>query len=330
MDMVTLGRSGLTVSRLALGCMSYGTPNWRPWVLDEAASRPFFRRAVEAGINFFDTANMYSAGASEEVTGRALREYARRDEIVIATKVFYAVGDGPNMSGLSRKHILQSCESSLKRLGVDAIDLYQIHRFDPTVPIDETLEALNDLVRAGKVRYIGASSGSAWRMAQALSASERRGWARFISMQNHYNLLYREEEREMVPLCLEYGIGIIPWSPMARGLLTRPAPAERTVTTDASARSRIDHYANIIYDEGIDWPIIDEVEAIGTARGVPMAQVALAWLLSRPGVTAPIVGATKLGHLDDAIAALTLKLSPEEVARLEAPYTPRTVRGHDD
>jgi len=330
MEMVTLGRSGLTVSRLALGCMSYGTSTWRPWVLDEAEARPFFRRAVEAGINFFDTANMYSLGVSEEVTGRALRDFARRDEVVIATKVFYAVGDGPNMSGLSRKHILQSCEASLKRLGIDAIDLYVIHRFDPVVPIEETLEALNDLVRAGKVRYIGASSGAAWRMARALSASEQRGWARFISMQNHYNLLYREEEREMVPLCLDCGIGMTPWSPMARGLLTRPAPADRSVLTDATARSRIDHYAKIVYEEGVDWPIVDVVEAIATERGVPMAQVALAWLLSRPGVTAPIIGATKLSQLDDAIGAVDLKLSAEEVARLEAPYTPRSVRGHDD
>jgi aryl-alcohol dehydrogenase-like predicted oxidoreductase len=330
MEMTRLGRSGLTVSRLALGCMSYGTPEWRPWVLDEASSKPFFRRAVEAGINFFDTADMYSLGASEEVTGRALREYARRDEVVIATKVFYKVGNGPNMSGLSRKHIQQSCEASLRRLGVDAIDLYQIHRFDPSVPIEETLDTLNDLVRAGKVRYIGASSGSAWRVMQALATSERRAWARFVSMQNHYNLLYREEEREMVPLCLEHGIGMIPWSPMARGLLTRPAPAARTVTTDASARSRIDSYANAIYDDGVDWAIVDEVQAIAKGHGVPMARVALAWLLGRPGVTAPIVGATKLEHLEDAIQALDLRLSAEETARLEAPYTPHTVRGHAD
>jgi aryl-alcohol dehydrogenase-like predicted oxidoreductase len=328
--MTRLGRSGLTVSRLALGCMTYGTPSWRSWVLDEASSKPFFRRAVEAGINFFDTADMYSLGASEEVTGRALREYARRDEVVIATKVFYKVGNGPNMSGLSRKHIQQSCEASLRRLGVDAIDLYQIHRFDPSVPIEETLDTLNDLVRAGKVRYIGASSGSAWRVMQALATSERRAWARFVSMQNHYNLLYREEEREMVPLCLEHGIGMTPWSPMARGLLTRPAPAARTVTTGASARSRIDSYANAIYDDGVDWAIVDEVRAIAKSRGVPMARVALAWLLGRPGVTAPIVGATKLEHLEDAIQALDLRLSAEETARLEAPYTPHTVRGHAD
>jgi aryl-alcohol dehydrogenase-like predicted oxidoreductase len=311
--------------------MTYGTPSWRPWVLDEAASRPFFRRAVEAGINFFDTADMYSNGVSEEVTGRALREFAaRRDEFVIATKVFYPIGDGPNMGGLSRKHVQQSCDASLKRLGVDTIDLYVIHRFDPAVPIDETLETLNDLVRVGKVRYIGASSGSAWRMAQALATSDRRGWARFISMQNHYNLLYREEEREMIPLCQHEGLGLTPWSPMARGLLTRPTPTGRTVTTNSSARSRIDSYANAIYDNAIDWAIVDEVQAIASERAVPMGRVALAWLLGQPGVAAPIVGATRLGHLDDAIEAVDLELSPEERARLEAPYTPHSVRGHDD
>ncbi len=280
MEYVQLGRTGLTVSRLCLGCMSYGTPTWRPWVLDEQAARPFFRRAVEAGINFFDTADMYSLGVSEEITGRALRELARRDEIVLATKVHFPMGTGPNMGGLSRKHVLQACEASLKRLGMEAIDLYQIHRFDPAVPIDETLEALNDLVRAGKVRYIGASSGSAWRMARALSLSERRGWARFVSMQNHYNLLYREEEREMIPLCLAG-----------------------------------------------DWDVVDAAQRVAAARGVTMAEVALAWLLGRPGVVAPIIGATKLDHLETALRGLALALTAEERASLEAPYQPHGVRG---
>jgi len=328
MVMTRLGRSGLTVSRLALGCMTYGTPSWRPWVLDEAASRPFFRRAVEAGINFFDTADMYSLGVSEEVTGRALREYARREEIVVATKVNFPMSDGPNMGGLSRKHVLQACEASLRRLGVEAIDLYQIHRFDPSVPIEETLEALNDLVRTGKVRHIGASSGPAWRMAQALSASERRGWARFVSMQNHYNLIYREEEREMVPLCRHEGIGMIPWSPLGRGLLARPAPAERTARTGSTARSRSDDYSEKLYDTPSDWDVVDAVEQVAKTRGVAMAEVALAWLLSRPGVVAPIIGASKMEHLETAIRAVSLKLTDEERAALEAPYRPHGVRGH--
>lgn len=328
MKYVQLGRSGLQVSRLALGCMSYGSPNWRPWVLDESAARPFFQRAVEAGITFFDTADMYSLGVSEEITGRALRDLARREEIVIATKVFNAMGPGPNMSGLSRKHILQGCEASLRRLGIEAIDLYQIHRFDAHVAIDETLEALNDLVRAGKVRYIGASSGSAWRMALALSTSERRGWARFISMQDHYNLVYREEEREMIPLCRHEGVGLMPWSPLARGLLTRPRPAEAVVRNAATARSSSDEYSPTLYGAEGDWQVVDAVERIAKARGVPMAQVGLAWLLSRPGVAAPIVGATKMAHLNDAIAALDLTLTAEDIAALEAPYQPHGVKGH--
>jgi aryl-alcohol dehydrogenase-like predicted oxidoreductase len=247
------------VSRLALGCMSYGNPKWRPWVLDEEAARPFFRRAVEAGINFFDTADMYSLGVSETVTGKLLREFASRDEVVIATKVNYAMGPGPNMSGLSRKHIVQACEASLTRLGEEAIDLYQIHRFDPMVPIDETLEALNDLVRAGKVRYIGASSGPAWRMARALSRSEARGWSHFVSMQNHYNLIYREEEREMIPLCREMGIGLIPWSPLARGLLTRSKPTDANVRAGGTARAASDDYSEKIYDTPADWNVVDAV-----------------------------------------------------------------------
>ena len=328
MDYARLGSSGLTVSRLALGCMSYGDPTWRPWVLDRDASQIFFRTAIDAGINFFDTADMYSRGISEEITGRALREMASRDEIVIATKVNFPMGTGPNMGGLSRKHILQGCEASLRRLRVDAIDLYQIHRFDPCVPIDETLEALNDLVRAGKVRYIGASSGAAWRMARALSVSERRGWARFVSMQNHYNLIYREEEREMIPLCRELGVGLVPWSPLGRGLLARPKPAAAAVRNDATARSASDDYSPKLYDSESDWDVVDAVERVATARGVTMAEVALAWLLGRSGVVAPIIGATRLEHLDAAIRALALKLSTEEVAALEAPYRPHAVRGH--
>jgi aryl-alcohol dehydrogenase-like predicted oxidoreductase len=327
MQYVQLGRSGLQVSRLALGCMSYGNPQWRPWVLDETAAQPFFRRAVEAGINFFDTADMYSLGLSEEVTGRALRTFARREEVVIATKVNFPVSPGPNMGGLSRKHLLQACEASLKRLGVDAIDLYQIHRFDSAVRIDETLEALNDLVRGGKVRYIGASSGSAWRMAKALSASERRGWARFISMQNHYNLIYREEEREMIPLCLDEGIGLVPWSPLARGLLTRPRPADSNVRGGATARSTSDDYSPKLYDSPGDWEVVDALEKVAKARGAAMAEVGLAWLLGRPGVVAPIIGATKLEHLKAAIRAVDLQLTAEERTALEAPYHPHSVRG---
>jgi aryl-alcohol dehydrogenase-like predicted oxidoreductase len=308
--------------------MSYGDPAWRPWVLDDTAARAFFRRAIEAGINFFDTADMYSLGVSESITGRLVRELMPRDEAVIATKVHFTMSPGPNMGGLSRKHILQGCDASLTRLGIDAIDLYQIHRFDPDVPIDETLEALNDLVRAGKVRYIGASSGSAWRLAQALSLSERRGWARFISMQNHYNLIYREEEREMIPLCLEAGVGLVPWSPLARGVLTRPRSADDRVRNDATARSASDDYSPRLYDSPSDWDVVDAVDRIARARGVAMAEVALAWLLSRPGVVAPIIGATKLEHLDTALRALTLTLTAEEIVALEAPYRPHGVRGH--
>ncbi len=328
MEYGRLGQSGLKVSKLALGCMSYGDPQWRPWVLDETAARPFFTRAVEAGINFFDTADMYSMGVSEAITGRLVRELMPRDEAVIATKVHFPMAPGPNMGGLSRKHIVQACEASLARLGVDSIDLYQIHRFDPDVPIDETLAALNDLVRAGKVRYIGASSGPAWRMARALSVSEARGWARFVSMQDHYNLLYREEEREMIPLCVDAGVGLVPWSPLARGTLTRPRPADGSVRNDRTPRSASDDYSPRLYDHASDWDVVDAVESVATARGVSMAEVALAWLLGRPGVSAPIVGATKIDHLEAAIRALSLRLTPDETAALESPYRPHAVRGH--
>jgi aryl-alcohol dehydrogenase-like predicted oxidoreductase len=308
--------------------MSYGDPRWREWVLDEQAAQPFFRRAVEAGINFFDTADTYSNGRSEEITGRALAALTRRDEIVIATKVYSPMGEGPNRAGLSRKHIVQSCEGSLRRLGIEAIDLYQIHRFDEHVPIDETLEALNDLVRAGKVRYIGGGSGSAWRMAQALSRSERHGWARFISMQNHYNLLYREEEREMIPLCRHEGVGIVPWSPLARGLLTRPPNPDRNPRGGGTSRARTDNLSPSLYDHPSDWEVIAAVERIAAARSATMAEVAMAWVLSRPGVTAPIVGATRLEHLESALRALDIRLTADECAALEAPYRPHEVRGH--
>jgi len=321
----TLGRTGVTVSRLALGCMSYGNPAWRPWVLTEEQARPFFRRALEAGINFFDTADMYSFGASEEVTGRALREYGRMEEIVLATKVHFPMSKGPNMGGLSKKHVVQGCEASLKRLGVETIDLYQIHRWDGSVPLDETLAALDQLVAQGKVRYLGASSGPAYRFAKALALSDARGWARFASMQNHYNLLYREEEREMLPLCREEKIAVIPWSPLARGLLagTR-ASAQAAATTP---RGAADDYTGKLYDSPSDEDVIAAVREVAAARGCPPAEVALAWLLSRPGVTAPIVGATKLEHLEAALKAVDTVLSDDEVAALEAPYRPHGVRG---
>jgi aryl-alcohol dehydrogenase-like predicted oxidoreductase len=325
MRYTSLGSTGMTVSRLCLGCMSYGTSAWRPWVLDEDDARPFFRRAIEAGINFFDTADMYAMGVSEEVTGRALRDFGRPEELVIATKVFFPLADRPNMGGLSRKHIVQGCEASLRRLGVDTIDLYQIHRFDARVPIDETLAALDHLVHSGKVRYIGASSGYAWQFAQALSVSERHGWARFVTMQNHYNLLYREEEREMIPLCAAERIGIMPWSPLARGML---AGARRSVSDrEASTRAATDTYGHGLYDDRVNWEIVDAVRRVAGERGVPMAQVALAWLLSKPQVAAPIIGATKLSQLDEALGAVDLLLSDEEIALLEGPYRAQPVRG---
>jgi len=327
MQYTQLGRSGLMVSRLALGCMSYGTSRWRNWVLDEVDAKPFFRKAIESGINFFDTADMYSLGVSEEVTGRALREHANRDEIVLATKLNFPMTSGPNMGGLSRKHVVQACEASLRRLGVDAIDLYYIHRFDPKVPLQEMLEALNDLVRWGKVRYLGASSGPAWQMALALSESERRGWARFIAMQNHYNLIYREEEREMNPLCIHEGVGIIPWSPLARGLLARDRPADATIKSAGTSRAANDTYSEQLYDSPGDWEVVEAVQRVASDRGVSMAEVALAWLLSRPGVVAPVVGATKAHHLDTALRAVELTLTADECAALEAPYRPHGVRG---
>jgi 1-deoxyxylulose-5-phosphate synthase len=325
MKYTNLGRTGLRVSRICLGCMSYGTPTWRPWVLDEEAAQPFFRRAVELGINFFDTADMYSVGVSEEVTGRALRRYARLDEVVIATKVYFPMGDGQNMRGLSRKHIVQGCEASLKRLGVEAIDLYQIHRMDPNTPLEETLSALDQLVRQGKVRYLGASSAFAWQFARALGVADLNGWSRFVSMQGHYNLVYREEEREMLPLCASEGIGVIPWSPLARGLL---AGSRKSLTDrETTARAKSDTFSGQLYDQPGDWEVVEATKKVAAARNVPPAQVALAWLLSRPTVTAPIIGATKPEHLEDAVRAVDLKLTAEELKALEAPYKPHEVRG---
>ncbi len=322
---VKLGRTGLDVSRICLGCMSYGNPALasQSWSLTPEQSMPFFRQAIELGINFFDTANVYSLGASEEITGRALKEYARRDEVVLATKVFSRMRPGPNGAGLSRKAILQEIDASLRRLGTDYVDLYQIHRFDSTTPIEETLEALNDVVRSGKARYIGASSMFAWQFAQALEISRRNGWARFVSMQNFVNLIYREEEREMLPLCKAEGIGVIPWSPLARGRLARPWNA------DATNRSEKDRFGAHLYakvSEG-DRDVIDEVGKIATRHNVPRAQVALAWLLGKPEITAPIVGATRPEHLKDAVAALDVKLTEDDVKALEAPYVPHPVAG---
>jgi len=323
MEYVKLGDTGLEVSRLCLGMMSYGDPGWRPWVLPEADARPFVTRAVEAGINFFDTADMYSLGVSEEVTGKLLGELTRRDETVIATKVFFPMSDNPNRRGLGRKHILDSVRDSLRRLGTDYIDLYQIHRWDYYTPIEETMEALHDAVKAGYVRYIGASSMYAHQFSRALHTADLAGRTRFVSMQNHYNLLYREEEREMIPLCEEEGIGILPWSPLARGWLTRP-PDRR----DATARGKSDDYQDHLYDFDEADDIIERVGEVAEERGVTRAQVALAWLLGQPAVTAPIVGATKMAHLDEAIAAVDLELGVDEIERLEEPYPPRPVRGH--
>jgi aryl-alcohol dehydrogenase-like predicted oxidoreductase len=324
MDYVRLGNTGLKVSRLCLGAMTYGTPEWRPWVLDEAASRPFIARALEHGINFFDTADMYSRGASEQVLGRALKEQ-RRDQLVIATKAFYPLTDGPNTAGLSRKHLMDAIDGSLTRLGTDYVDLYQIHRFDYQTPIEETLEALHDIVKAGKARYIGASSMFAWQFMKMLRTSDAHGWTRFVSMQNHYNLVYREEEREMLPLCREEGIGVIPWSPLARGFL---AGNRRREDRGETIRAKTDGFAHDLYYADSDFTIADRLGEVAARRGVKPAQLALAWLLAKPGVTAPIVGASKLTHLDEAVAALTIRLDAAEIGLLEAPYQPHAILGH--
>lgn len=325
MEFVRLGRSGLKVSRLCLGTMTYGSSQWRDWVLDEEASRPFIKRALDLGINFFDTADMYSNGASEEVLGRALRDFARREDVVIATKVFFEMGPGPNDRGLSRKHILSAIDASLTRLGMDYIDVYQIHRFDEDTPIEETMEALHDVVRSGKARYIGASSMFAWQFAAMQHAADLHGWTRFTSMQPHYNLVYREEEREMLPLCRAQGVGVIPWSPLARGFLAGNRTRGKGGETK---RSQSDDYAHTMYYDDSDFDVVDRVVAIAKGRGVRPTQVALAWLLSRPGVTSPIIGASKPSHLDDAAGAVSIGLTPEEMASLEEPYRPHPVLGH--
>jgi aryl-alcohol dehydrogenase-like predicted oxidoreductase len=325
MEYVKLGRTGLDVSRICLGCMTYGVPDRgsHPWTLDEEQSRPFIRRAVELGINFFDTANSYSDGTSEEIVGRALRDYAKRDETVIATKVFFPFGKGPNSRGLSRKAILTAVDASLRRLGMDYVDLYQIHRWDNATPIDETLEALHDVLKAGKVRYIGASSMYAWQFCKALHLADSCGWTRFVTMQNHYNLLYREEEREMLQLCAAEGIGVLPWSPLARGRLTRDWDAR-------TGRMETDEVGQKLYagTREADRKVVDRVADVARQRGLPRAQIALAWLLHKPVVTAPIVGASKLQHFDDAIGALSVKLTAEEIGALEEPYIPHSIAGY--
>jgi aryl-alcohol dehydrogenase-like predicted oxidoreductase len=324
LEYVKLGRTGLDVSRICLGCMSYGGSNSgnHAWSLDEETSRPFIKRALESGINFFDTANRYSLGSSEEILGRAIKDFARREEVVIATKVYGRMRPGPNGAGLSRKAIMAEIDASLRRLGTDYVDLYQIHRWDYDTPIEETLEALHDVVKAGKARYIGASSMHAWQFARALGIAERRGWTRFVSMQNLVNLLYREEEREMLPLCAAEGIAVIPWSPQARGRLTRDwdYTSVRTETDEALGRL-------FAKTEDADRKVVDRVAQVAAARGIPRAQVALAWLLAKPVITAPIVGATKLQHLDDALASVNVKLSVDEITTLEEPYVPHAVVG---
>jgi aryl-alcohol dehydrogenase-like predicted oxidoreductase len=324
MDYVRLGRSGLKVSRLCLGAMTYGTPEWRPWILDEAASRPFIARALDLGINFFDTADMYSRGVSEQVLGRALKDQPR-DQIVIATKAFYPVTAGPNAAGLSRKHLLDAIDASLTRLGTDYVDLYQIHRFDYETPIEETLEALHDIVKSGKARYVGASSMFAWQFMKMQATADAHGWTRFVSMQNHYNLVYREEEREMLPLCRAEGIGVIPWSPLARGFL---AGNRRREDRGDTIRAKTDAFAHELYYADSDFTIAERVVELAAVRGVQPAQIALAWLLAKPGVTAPIVGASKMPQLDEAVAALAIRLEADEIARLEAPYQPHAILGH--
>lgn len=326
MDYVNLGATGLKVSRIGLGMMTYGSSHWRDWVLDYADAKPFVARAIEAGINFFDTADIYSMGASEELIGRALRELGvARRHVVVATKIYQPMGEGLNERGLSRKHIMHGIDESLQRLGMDYVDLFQIHRFDRATPIEETLEALNDVVRAGKALHVGACSMYAWQFAKMLDYSDRHGLAKFVTMQSHYNLIYREEEREMIPLCESEGIGVLPWSPLARGFLTGSRGREGKGET---TRAKSDHFAHEMYYEEDDFRVVDRLSEVARQRGVPNAQVALAWLLSKPYVTAPIVGASKMDHLEDAIKAVEIKLTDEEVAVLEEPYRPHPVIGH--
>ena len=325
MEYVRLGTTGVKVSRICLGTMTYGTSRWRDWVLDEEASRPFIKRALELGINFFDTADVYSLGVSEEVVGRALKDYAKRDEVILATKVFNAMGEDVNARGLSRKHIMDGIDASLKRLGTDYVDLYQIHRFDSETPVEETMEALHDVVKSGKARYIGASSMYGWQFAKMQHAAEAHGWTRFVTMQNHYNLVYREEEREMIPLCVDQGVGLIPWSPLARGFLagnrTRSKSGETT-------RSKSDEFAHHMYYSDSDFAIVERVEALATRLGRKPVQVALAWMLHKPYITSPIIGASKMPHLEELVAALDIKLSAEDIASLEELYQPHPILGH--
>jgi len=326
MEYVGLGNTGLKVSRICLGCMSYGDKRWREWVITGEEARDHFAAALEAGVNFFDTADVYSTGVSEEITGRWLGEMASRDEIVLATKVNGPMGPGPNRRGLSRKHILEACDASLRRLKTDFIDLYQIHRWDFNTPIEETLDALDSLVRAGKVRYLGASSMAAWQFSKALYVARELGWHRFVSMQNHYNLVYREEEREMIPLCIDQGVGVIPWSPLARGFLAGNRQAGGSGET---LRAKTDEFARDMYFRESDFAVADAAAAIARERGVTPAQVACAWILQAPGVTAPIIGATKLNHVKELIAAADIKLNKQEVAALEQPYQPHPVLGFE-
>jgi aryl-alcohol dehydrogenase-like predicted oxidoreductase len=326
MDYVRFGNTGITVSRLCLGTMTYGTPTERwPWALNEEQSRPFIKKALELGINFFDTADVYTAGASEEVVGCALRDFAKREDYVLATKVFNPMGSGPNDKGLSRKHIMDAIDASLKRLGTDYVDLYQIHRWDYNTAIEETMEALHDVVKAGKVRYIGASSMYSWQFAQAQYTAEKYGWTKFVSMQPHYNLLYREEEREMIPFCVDQKIAVIPWSPLARGLLTGKRSKERNETE----RSTTDAFGKKLYSESSDFDIVDRLAKVSAAKGLPDAQVALAWMLSKRAITSPIIGASKPGHLEDAVAALSVKLTSEDITQLEELYQPHPVLGFE-
>ncbi len=324
MEYVRFGNTGMKVSRLCLGTMTYGKPNDRwPWALNEEQSRPFIKKALELGFNFFDTADIYSYGASEEVVGKALKDFAKRDEVVLATKVFNPMGTGPNDKGLSRKHIMSAIDASLQRLGTDYVDLYQTHRWDYETPIEETMEALHDVVKAGKARYIGASSMYSWQFAQAQYLADINGWTRFVSMQPHYNLIYREEEREMLPFCVDQKIAVIPWSPLARGMLTRKANKERNDTE----RAKTDQFGKSLYGMDVDFEIVNRVTAIAEKRSIPNAQVALAWMLTKPAITAPIIGASKPGHLEDAVAALEVKLANDEIKQLEELYVPHPVMG---
>lgn len=327
MQYTNLGKSGLKVSRLCLGMMSYGTPKWRPWVLDEADARPYIRKALDVGINFFDTADIYSKGLSEELTGKLLREFGvKRENVVVATKVYFNLTDEINAGGLSRKHILDAIDASLKRLGMEYVDLYQIHRWDYKTPVEETMEALHDVVKAGKARYIGASSMFTWQFAKAQYTADLHGWTRFVSMQNHYNLVYREEEREMIPFCIDQGVGLIPWSPLARGFLAGNRPRDKQA--GETQRSKSDDFAHLMYYDDSDFAVVDRVVEVAKEQGVSAAQIALAWMLHKPGITSPIIGATKMHHLDEALAAVNIRLSDEEIAQLEEPYKPHRVLGH--